>query len=261
MYVLYTRKMHASLHFKLPCSTKNTNLAVLLYTLGYLVPTLGYLVVPCAYLAVPCAPCGVSATPLKCFQKNCCASEVFDETRQQTKFTITPSSIDPLRKHVYAIYFNSNCSTNDNFQMKKKRYLSYFCSKRRLWVHVRTAHNLCFRAKIRKNEYPCKPQINYTKVGVRGVYITRTCWHDAFEFVSFPFLYLLRLSSQVRMVYSIKALENLFKINDNNNINEKRRKKHTKTNKQRQRLIQRNRAKVCAFYIRNKNLQVFGFHT
>ena len=43
---------------------------------------------------------------------------------------------------------------NDNFQIKIDIFLS-FCSKHRLWVHVRTAvltttHNLCFRAKIRK---------------------------------------------------------------------------------------------------------------
>ena len=28
---------------------------------------------------------------------------------------------------------------NDNLQMKKMLYFSYFCSKHRLWVHVRTA--------------------------------------------------------------------------------------------------------------------------
>ena len=44
-----------------------------------------------------------------------------------------------------------------------------------------STHNLCFRAKIRKNEYPCKPQYNYMKVGCKGVYIKRTCYHDEFE--------------------------------------------------------------------------------
>ena len=28
--------------------------------------------------------------------------------------------------------------------------------------------NLCFRAKIRKNEYPCTPQFHYIKVGCKG---------------------------------------------------------------------------------------------
>ena len=38
-----------------------------------------------------------------------------------------------------------------------------------------STHNLCFRAKIRKNVYPCKPQFYYIKVGCKGVYITQTC--------------------------------------------------------------------------------------
>ena len=33
---------------------------------------------------------------------------------------------------------------------------------------IKSTHNLCFRAKIRKNVYPCKPQFYYMKVGVRG---------------------------------------------------------------------------------------------
>ena len=31
-----------------------------------------------------------------------------------------------------------------------------------------STHNLCFRAKIRKNVYPCTPQLYYIKVGLRG---------------------------------------------------------------------------------------------
>ena len=41
-----------------------------------------------------------------------------------------------------------------------------------------STHNLCFRAKIRKNVYPCTPQFYYTKVGCKGVYVTRTCFRD-----------------------------------------------------------------------------------
>ena len=49
----------------------------------------------------------------------------------------------------------------------------------RLFEAVLTStHNLCFRAKIRKNVYPCKPQFYYIKVGCKGVYITRTCYPD-----------------------------------------------------------------------------------
>ena len=43
-------------------------------------------------------------------------------------------------------------------------FLSYFCSKHRLWVHI--THNLCFEAKIRN----CIPQFFYIKVGFKGVY-------------------------------------------------------------------------------------------
>ena len=38
--------------------------------------------------------------------------------------------------------------------------------------------NLCFREKIRKNVYPCKPQFYYIKVGCKGVFVTRTCFRD-----------------------------------------------------------------------------------
>ena len=39
-------------------------------------------------------------------------------------------------------------------------------------------NNLCFRAKIRKKVYPCKPKFYYIKVGCKGVYITRTYYPD-----------------------------------------------------------------------------------
>ena len=43
-----------------------------------------------------------------------------------------------------------------------------------------STHNLCFRAKKKeKNVYPCTPQFHYIKVGCKGVFITRTCLHDA----------------------------------------------------------------------------------
>ena len=31
---------------------------------------------------------------------------------------------------------------------------------------------------MEKNVYPCKSQFYYIKVGCKGVYITRTCFHD-----------------------------------------------------------------------------------
>ena len=33
-----------------------------------------------------------------------------------------------------------------------------------------STHNLCFRAKIRKKVYPCKPQFYYIKVGCKVGY-------------------------------------------------------------------------------------------
>ena len=38
-----------------------------------------------------------------------------------------------------------------------------------------STHYLCFKAKIRKNGYPCKPQVYSIKVGCKGVLITQTC--------------------------------------------------------------------------------------
>ena len=38
--------------------------------------------------------------------------------------------------------------------------------------------NVCFRAKIRKNVYPCTPQFYYTKVGCKEAFVTRTCFRD-----------------------------------------------------------------------------------
>ena len=38
-----------------------------------------------------------------------------------------------------------------------------------------STHNLCFGEK---NVYPCKPQFYYIKVGCKGVFVTRTCFHD-----------------------------------------------------------------------------------
>ena len=61
-----------------------------------------------------------------------------------------------------------------NFQLKKLSYLSYFCSKHRFWVLIRTAQQggsneypqSMFLSKNKKNSvYPFKPQFYYIKVG------------------------------------------------------------------------------------------------
>ena len=41
-----------------------------------------------------------------------------------------------------------------------------------------STHNLCFRAKIRKKVYPCKPKFYYIKEGCKGVFVTQTCFRD-----------------------------------------------------------------------------------
>ena len=74
---------------------------------------------------------------------------------------------------------------NDNFQMKNCDIFLIFAQNiDRGYTfeppHVLTStHNLCFRGKLRKNVYPCKPQLYYIKAGSKGVFITRTCLHDA----------------------------------------------------------------------------------
>ena len=64
---------------------------------------------------------------------------------------------------------------NDNFQMKICDIFLIFAQnidRGRISEAVLTStHNLCFRAKIRKNKYP----FYYVKVGCKGVFITRTC--------------------------------------------------------------------------------------
>ena len=50
-------------------------------------------------------------------------------------------------------------------------------------------HKLCLRAKIRNNVYPCTPQFYYTKVGCKGVFVTRTCFRDVFKNLTTDVLY------------------------------------------------------------------------
>ena len=80
---------------------------------------------------------------------------------------------------------------NVNFQMKDYSIFLFFCSKtlivgthsnRLIEAVLMSTHNLCFRAKIREknNVYPCTPQFYYIKVGCKGVFITRTRFHDGF---------------------------------------------------------------------------------
>ena len=74
----------------------------------------------------------------------------------------------------------------DNFQMKNCDFFLIFAKSINCGYSLEppheavltSTHNLCFRAKIRKNVYPCKPHFYYIKEGCKGVYITRTCYPD-----------------------------------------------------------------------------------
>ena len=63
---------------------------------------------------------------------------------------------------------------NVHFQIKFFYYFFLFLLK----TLIVGTHNQCFEAKIRKNVYPCKPQLYYIKVGCKGVFVTRTCFRD-----------------------------------------------------------------------------------
>ena len=63
---------------------------------------------------------------------------------------------------------------------KKIWYFSYFCSKHKMWVLVRTASasgsneypQSMFSSKNKENNVsPCKPQFYYIKVGFKGIKI------------------------------------------------------------------------------------------
>ena len=77
-------------------------------------------------------------------------------------------------------YIENFTSKNWKFSDKKLWYFSYFCSKHRFWVLVRTASARRFsrvptiyilRRNKKNNVYPCKPKFYYIKVGFTGVKI------------------------------------------------------------------------------------------
>ena len=48
-------------------------------------------------------------------------------------------SVKTLRKHAYSNILKMSPPKTENFQIKKLWYFSYFCTKHRLWVLIRTA--------------------------------------------------------------------------------------------------------------------------
>ena len=77
-----------------------------------------------------------------------------------------------LGKHAYSNILKISPPKTDSFQIKIL-ILSYFCSKHRLWVLVRTEYpQPMFSSRNAKtNVYPYKPQFHYIKVGFKGVKI------------------------------------------------------------------------------------------
>ena len=55
-----------------------------------------------------------------------------------------------------------------------------------------------FWRKNKKKVYSCKPQFYYIKVGCKGVFVTRTCFHDADLSSKNLFLLLFALSQKNR---------------------------------------------------------------
>ena len=77
----------------------------------------------------------------------------------------------------------SKSGKNDIFRCKNVIFFLTFaqnidCGYTLTEAVLTSTHNLCFGAKIRKKVYPCKPQFYYIKVGCKGVFVTRTCFHD-----------------------------------------------------------------------------------
>ena len=95
-------------------------------------------------------------------------------TKKNNKKTHIVASIT-LRKHAYSNILKMLPPKNAKFSDKKFWYFSYFCSKHRSWVLVRTPHwgssneypqSMSLSRNKKNNVYPCKPQFCYKKSGV-----------------------------------------------------------------------------------------------
>ena len=88
---------------------------------------------------------------------------------------------------------------NVHFLMKIFKFFLTFAQN--IEAVLTSTHNLCFRAKIRKNVYPCKPQFYYMKVGCKGIFITRTCFRDEFIIVKMERTTLLSCLDYLGFIY------------------------------------------------------------
>ena len=74
----------------------------------------------------------------------------------------------------------STAVKNDNFQFKISFIFAQNIDREyTLEPPLTSTHDLCFRAKIRKNNvYPGTPKLHYIKMGFKGVISTWACYPD-----------------------------------------------------------------------------------
>ena len=98
----------------------------------------------------------------------------------------------PVLHHHYEntpiqIYWKFHHQKMKIFRLKKSWYFSYFWSKQRMWVLLRTASARRFSwvpityilsRNKRNNIYPSKPQFYYIKMGFKGVKVIWVCFRD-----------------------------------------------------------------------------------
>ena len=77
---------------------------------------------------------------------------------------------------------------NDNFQMKffdiflifaQNIDCGYSLELPQRGISNEYPQSMFWSKNKKKNVYPCKPQFYYIKVECKGVFVTRTCFHDA----------------------------------------------------------------------------------
>ena len=115
---------------------------------------------------------------------------MFRETNVQTILMCAQRThYENMPSQIYWKFYHQKKKKN---QIKKFWYFSYYCSKHRLWVLVRTASprrggsneypQSMFLSRNKKNNvYPCKPQYYNIKVGFKGVKIIQACFRDDSE--------------------------------------------------------------------------------
>ena len=93
---------------------------------------------------------------------------------------------------------------NDNFQMKSFIFFLIFTQNIDCGY---TYPKSIFWSENKKKVYPCKPQFYYIKVGCKGVFVTRTCFHDVQNskgYTPFPMACCIPSNFVRRMAYRVK---------------------------------------------------------